>query len=94
MLYAGIPNNENGAEEEKAFPDALYETIEMPLAVDYRGFDARKDRIDKGAFENAWYTLLANLFDVGLVPRSSSATNGARRASAASSSRSPAPFSQ
>ena len=65
VLCAGAPNNENGAEEEKAFPDALYETIEMPLAVDYRGFDARKDRIDKGAFENAWYTLLANLFDVG-----------------------------
>jgi WD40 repeat protein len=65
VLCAGMPNNENGPEAEKAFPDALYETMEMPLAVDYRGFDARKDRVNRGAFENPWYTLLANLLDMG-----------------------------
>src|SRR4029453_8517212 len=67
VLCAGIPNNEaaNERDAEKAFPAALYESMEMPLAVDYRGFEAGKDRIDTGAFENPWYTLLANLFGVG-----------------------------
>ena len=66
VLCAGIPNNEatNGREAEKAFPDALCELMEMPLAVNYVGFDAGKDKINKGAFENSWYTLLANLFGI------------------------------
>jgi WD40 repeat protein len=64
VLCAGIPNNEatHQREAEKAFPDALCELMEMPLAVNYVGFDAGKDKINKGAFENSWYTLLANLF--------------------------------
>ena len=36
----------------------------MPLAAEYRGFDARKDTINKGAFEGPWYTTLANLYGV------------------------------
>lgn len=66
MLCAGIPNNEatDGREAEKAFPDALCELMEMPLAVNYHGFDVVKDKINKGAFENSWYTLLANLFSI------------------------------
>jgi WD40 repeat protein len=64
VLYAGIPNNEasESREAEKAFPEALCELMQMPLAVSYAGFDHAKDKIDRGAFENSWYTLLANLF--------------------------------
>ena len=66
ILLSGLANNEASAEQEtqKAFPDALCELQAMPLAADYRGFDLRRDRVDKGRFEGAWYTLLANIYDV------------------------------
>jgi WD40 repeat protein len=66
VLCSGVPNNEaaDGREEEWAFPEALCELMQMPLAVNYAGFDAQKDKVDKGAFENSWYTLLANLLGI------------------------------
>ncbi len=66
ILCSGLPNNEaaNGREEERAFPDALCDLMEMPLAVSYAGFDPTRDKVTKGAFENAWYSLLANLFGI------------------------------
>lgn len=67
VWYAGIPNNEaHGPEDEarKAFPDVLYEFMEMPLAVDFLEFDVKRNRIDDGAYRNAWFTLLATLLDV------------------------------
>ena len=66
ILLSGLANNEAPPEQEtqKAFPDALCELQAMPLAADYRGFDARRDRVDKGRFEGPWYTLLANIYDV------------------------------
>lgn len=66
VLGAGLPNNEavDGREAQGAFPDALCELMTMPLAVSYVGFDPKKDKVDKGAFEGAWYTLLSNLYGV------------------------------
>lgn len=66
VLVAGIANNEATPEQsaQMAFPDALCEVLKMPLAVDYRGFDPRRSRVDRGVYEGSWYTTLANLFDV------------------------------
>jgi WD40 repeat protein len=66
ILLAGVPNNEAvaGQNSEMAFPEALSEALSMPLAVDYRGFVPRKDKVNKGRFESAWYMLLADLFGV------------------------------
>jgi WD40 repeat protein len=65
LLVAGVPNNEAGPEraDEAAFPDALCEALQMPLATSYLGFNAQRDRPDRAAFEPAWYQLLANLLD-------------------------------
>ena len=51
-------------EHEKAFPEALLESMAMPLAAEYRGFGAWNDSINKGAFEGPWHTTLANLYGV------------------------------
>ena len=65
MPIDGLPNNEAVPEqdEQKALPDALCAALQMPLAVDYRHFDPRRDKLDKGTFYTAWYTMLANLLD-------------------------------
>ena len=47
-----------------AFPDALCEVLNMPLAADYRGFDPGRSRVDRGVYEGSWYTTLANLYDI------------------------------
>lgn len=61
VLYDGIANNEDLSNSDKwAFPQALLDHIEMPLAIDYRGFDYRKDRIKHS---NAlWYSILACIY--------------------------------
>jgi hypothetical protein len=66
ILVSGVPNNEAGPgqEAQMAFPPALCEVMAMPLAANYLGFDARRDRVDKGAYADAWYTTLANIYDV------------------------------
>lgn len=66
ILVAGIPNNEATPEQEqqKAFPQALCDAMQMPLAADYRRFEPGKDRLNKGVFYGAWYTTLANVFGV------------------------------
>ena len=66
LLAGGIPNNEATAQqqEQMAFPDALCEAMQMPLAADYRGFDPKRSGVDRGAYEASWYTTLANVFDV------------------------------
>lgn len=63
----GIPNNEARTPEDealKAFPEALYDQMEMPLAVAYSGFDPRIHKLDKGGYMNSWYVLLANILEV------------------------------
>lgn len=67
ILLDGIPNNEARTPEQeaiKAFPEVLYDYIEMPLAVDYLRFDLRRSKFDDGAYANSWFTLLANILDV------------------------------
>ena len=66
VLISGIPNNEAKPEQEdeKAFPQALCELMEMPLATNYVGFDAKRNNLNRGVFYGAWYTILADLYDV------------------------------
>ena len=66
VLLSGIPNNEveTGQEAQRAFPDALCEQLGIPLATDYRGFDVRRDRVNRDPFLDKWATLLANLYGV------------------------------
>lgn len=66
LILSGIPNNEArpGQEYEMAFPDTLLEAMELPLAVNYIGFDSRRDKVDKGTFYGSWCTVLANLYNV------------------------------
>jgi len=66
ILLSGIPNNEarSGQEVEMAFPDALCEVMAMPLAAEYRGFQAQHDEFHKGKFEGSWYTTLSNIYGI------------------------------
>ena len=67
VLVSGIPNNiaKPGQEDEMAFPEALYEFMEMPLAnSEYHGFNLKKDKVNKGAFEGSWFFLLSNIYGV------------------------------
>lgn len=66
VLIAGLPNNEAkpDQEEEKAFPEALCEIQEMPLAASYIGYDMKRNKANKGVFYNAWYKILADLYEV------------------------------
>ncbi|MFQ5630130.1 MAG: TIR domain-containing protein, partial [bacterium] len=61
---AGIPNNEikPGQENVMAFPGALCEAMQMPLAINYTGFNDKNRKLNKGDFEGAWYKILANLY--------------------------------
>ena len=66
VLVSGVPNNEAKLEQEqeKAFPEALSELMEMPLAANYLGFDSKKDKVNKGVFYGTWYKILADLYDI------------------------------
>lgn len=66
LLVAGIPNNEATPEQhaQMAFPDALCEVMQMPLAADYREFDPARSKVYRGRYEASWYTTLANLYDI------------------------------
>ena len=69
LLIAGLPNNEAGSdrEAERAFPDSLCRLMAMPLATDYRNFDAARPHLDRGIHEASWFKLLADLYG---LPRS------------------------
>ena len=64
IIIAGVPDNEATPEQEneKAFPKTLMGVKAMPLGKDYRGFDVRKDKINKSPYENTWYALLSNIY--------------------------------
>ncbi|MCP3962369.1 MAG: TIR domain-containing protein [bacterium] len=66
ILVDGVPNNEATASEEadKAFPQALCEHQEMPLAIDYRELDPARQRPDRAPFEAVWYRLLAEIYGI------------------------------
>ena len=50
VILSGIPNNEakQGQEDDVAFPESLVEIMDMPLAVDYLGFNINRDKVTKG----------------------------------------------
>jgi WD40 repeat protein len=64
ILLDGIPNNEAKPEESarRAFPEKLVSLLPVPLAADYRGFDPRRDRVEKGRFAQAWFKTLADVY--------------------------------
>jgi WD40 repeat protein len=64
LLLSGVPNNEaTGAQaDSRAFPEALCEVLELPLALSYVGFDAARQRADEAPFLDSWYGLLANVY--------------------------------
>ncbi len=66
ILVAGIPNNEGDPANPShwAFPAALCEALPMPLAADYRGFNPKAHKLDRGTFAGAWYTTLANVYRI------------------------------
>jgi hypothetical protein len=66
ILLSGIPNNEASLDQETemAFPDALVESLAMPLAISYRGFNIVNDKINKSPFDSSWHSLLANILGV------------------------------
>jgi hypothetical protein len=66
VLIQGIPNNESSGQNdaEMAFPDELCTLMRMPTAIDYRQFDATRDRFTRGNFADPWFTLLAAVYDL------------------------------
>lgn len=66
IILSGIPNNEvePGHESDAAFPPALCEAHETPLAVDYRGFPEESKGLDQSEYEDSWYGLLANIYGI------------------------------
>ena len=71
VLLAGIPNNEPSAiDEQRAFHDELVSRLPVPLASDYRGWEDKRDRIERDRFESGWYKLLADIYEGYGVDRS------------------------
>ena len=71
VLLAGRPNNEAGGDgSEQAFHEELVARLPIPLAADYRGWDEKRDRIDRDRFESAWFKLLVDLYADHGVERS------------------------
>jgi WD40 repeat protein len=66
ILLSGIPNNEAGPEqaERMAFPPALCELLEMPLAANFLKFDSKKNKVNRDRYSDAWHTILAHIYDV------------------------------
>jgi len=64
ILLSGTPNNEvePGQENAAAFPQALCDLMAMPLAINYVGFDPGRDKFRGRAFDDSWFTLLANIY--------------------------------
>lgn len=89
LLLDGIPNNEARSPDDEArtaFPDALYEAATMPLAQSFLGFDPKRNKLDRGAYRDAWFATLAELFDVerhGLEERDAKRAGRTRRITAA-----------
>jgi WD40 repeat protein len=65
IIIAGLPNNEAKPDDQAkmAFPDAICSALEMPLAIDYRRFEIKKNKLDRGNYAGSWYQLLASILD-------------------------------
>jgi|LakMenE18May11ns_1017448.scaffolds.fasta_scaffold9872033_1 hypothetical protein len=66
VLHSGIPNNEARPDqaESMAFPAALCELMEMPLAANFLRFDSQKNKVNREPYLDPWYTILAHIYDV------------------------------
>src|SRR5262249_47415071 len=64
VIIDGVPANEaTGPEDPRcAFPAALCHVLAMPIAIDYRGFDPRENKLGEGRYHDAWFTLLAAIY--------------------------------
>lgn len=63
VLLAGRPNNESEANaDEHAFPEALCNALQMPLALQFTGFERAKGKVSGRRYHDSWYTLLAKIF--------------------------------
>ncbi len=65
LILDGLPLNETTglSDPQNAFPAALSRALSFPIAVDYRGFDLNQHRLQEGKYHNAWFTLLALVFE-------------------------------
>jgi hypothetical protein len=64
VIYDGFPLNETEgiADPRNAFPETLCRIFNLPIAVDYRGFNGGQHKVQDGKYRDAWYRLLADLF--------------------------------
>ena len=57
ILIAGNPEMTNSANNaDMAFPAALCERLELPLASDYRGFDPKSSKLHSARYRTSWYS--------------------------------------
>jgi WD40 repeat protein len=62
VLLAGRPDASGAPDDAQlAFPAALCEILELPLAADYRDFDPRTSKLHSERYRPAWFKLLADL---------------------------------
>lgn len=64
VLVRGSPNHEAQKEDDKAFPDGLYRRSRMPLAIDYRKLNPKRDKPNRDPYGSQWFTLLANIYSI------------------------------
>jgi hypothetical protein len=64
ILLDGVPNNEAEQRDDgrKAFPEQLVQLLPIPLAADYRNFDAKRDKLQGASFAYAWSKVLADIY--------------------------------
>jgi hypothetical protein len=62
VLIAGNPETTYSTNNaDMAFPAALCERLELPLASDYRGFDPKSSKLHSARYRTSWYKLLADI---------------------------------
>jgi hypothetical protein len=62
VLIAGSPEPTDPANDaDTAFPAALCERLELPLASDYRAFDPKSSKLRSARYRRSWYKLLADI---------------------------------
>jgi WD40 repeat protein len=69
VIIRGIPNNEatEDNQDKRAFPSALCDALKMPLAVDYRDYNRKTDKLNSGKYKNEWYKLLTDILNAKRV---------------------------
>jgi hypothetical protein len=64
VMIDGLPFNETSgpSDPRNAFPEALCRALDLPIAIDYRSFDQRRNKLKEGEYHNSWFTLLAQIY--------------------------------